>query len=76
MQANLFWLKCVNALWPSEAYGDIDLSQHWLRLRLVAWRYQAITQTNVDLSPKVCCGIHLPAISPNPQHVFGVIQLE
>ena len=31
-------------------YGDIDLGQHWLRQWLVAWGYQAITRTNVDLS--------------------------
>ena len=29
-------------------YGDIDLGQHWLRQRLVAWRHQTITWTNVD----------------------------
>ena len=31
-------------------YGGIDLGPHWLRWWLVAWRYQAITWTNVDLS--------------------------
>ena len=31
-------------------YGDRDLCQHWLRQWLVAWRHQAITWTNVDLS--------------------------
>ena len=31
-------------------YGDRDLGQHWLRQWLVAWRHQAITWTNVDLS--------------------------
>ena len=30
--------------------GDRDLGQHWLRLWPVAWRHQAITLTNVDLS--------------------------
>ena len=38
-------------------YGDIDQSQHWHR------QWQAITRTNVDLSLKVFCGIHLRAIS-------------
>ena len=31
-------------------YGDTDLAQNWLRQWLVAWRHQAITWTNVDLS--------------------------
>ena len=29
----------------------------------IAWRHQAITWTNVDLSSKMFCGIHLKAIS-------------
>ena len=32
------------------SYGDRDLGQHWLRWWLVAWRHQAITWTNMDLS--------------------------
>ena len=44
-------------------YGDIDLDRHWLRYWLGAVRHQAITWTNVDLSPKVFCGIHLRANS-------------
>ena len=44
-------------------YGDIDLGQHWFRQWLVAWRHQAITRTNVDLSSVKSCGIHLRAIS-------------
>ena len=44
-------------------YGDIDLGRHWLRQWLGAWRHQAITWTNVELSPKVFCGIHLRSIS-------------
>ena len=31
-------------------YGDRKLGQHWIRLWFVAWRHQAITWTNVDLS--------------------------
>ena len=31
-------------------YGNKDLDQHWLREWHVAWRLQAITWTNVDLS--------------------------
>ena len=34
-------------------YGDRDMGQHWLRQWLVAWRHQAITWTNVDLSSDV-----------------------
>ena len=48
---------------PVKPYGHADLGQHWLKQWLVAWQYQAITWTNVDLSSKVFCGIHLGAIS-------------
>ena len=44
-------------------YGDIALGQHWLRIWLVAWRHQAITRTNIDLSSTDFCGMHLRAIS-------------
>ena len=30
---------------------------------MLGWRHQTITWTNVDLSPKVFCGIHLRAFS-------------
>ena len=43
-------------------YGDINLGQHRLRQWLVAWRHQAITWTNVDLSSVRSSGIHLRAI--------------
>ena len=43
-------------------YGDIELSQYWPRKWLFAWRHQAITWTNIELS-KVFCGIYLRAIS-------------
>ena len=42
-------------------YGDRDLSQHWLRESLVAWRHQAITWTNVDLSSGRSSDINLRA---------------
>ena len=42
-------------------YGVGDLGQHWLRKWLVAWRHQAITWTNVDLSWVRSSGIHLSA---------------
>ena len=44
-------------------YGDSDLGQHWLRQWLVAWRHQAITWTNVDLSSVRLSDIHLRASS-------------
>ena len=45
-------------------YGGIDLGQHWLReLLAAAWRHQAITWTNVDLSSVRSCCIHLRVIS-------------
>ena len=45
-------------------YGGMYLSKHWLMQSLVVWRHQAITWTNVDLSSKMFCGIHLRVISP------------
>ena len=45
------------------SYGDRDLSQIWPRRLLFAWRYQAVTWFNVELSQKVLCDIHLRAIS-------------
>ena len=42
-------------------FGDIDLGQHCLRWWLVAWRHQAITWTNVDLSLR-SSDVHLRAI--------------
>ena len=44
-------------------YGDKELSQHWPRKWLVAWRHQAITWTNVDLQSVRSCGIHRRALS-------------
>ena len=43
--------------------GDMELGQHWLRWWLVAWRYQAITWANVDLSSVRSLGIHLRSLS-------------
>ena len=51
-------------------YGDIHLGQHWSREWLVAWRHQAITWTNVDLSSVKSCGIHLRAISHEILKIF------
>ena len=44
-------------------FGDINMGQNWLSKGLVAWRHQAITWTNVDLSSVRSSGIHLSAIS-------------
>ena len=44
-------------------YGDICLGQHWFRQWLVAWRHQAITWFNVDVSSVKSCGIHRRALS-------------
>ena len=44
-------------------YGDIDLGQHWLRQWIVAWRHQAITWPNIDLSSVRSSYIHMMAIS-------------
>ena len=43
--------------------GHMELGQHWLRWWLVAWRYQAITWANVDLSSVRSLGIHLRSLS-------------
>ena len=73
MYLTMLSLKCwpfysgVNVLTqcgPVMPCSDNDLGQHRLRLRLVAWRHQAITQTNVDLSSRVFYGVHTRAISP------------
>ena len=50
-------------------YGNIDLGQHWYRQWLVAWRLQAITWTNVDLSSAKFSGIHLWAM---PELLFCI----
>ena len=41
-----YYISCFNSVLSSDAmrpYVEIELSQHWLRYRLVAWRHQAIT---------------------------------
>ena len=62
--------------------GEIDLGDHWWKLWLIAWRYEAITWTNADLpfwmvlwpshennfAPK----LHTHLIQPVPDHpCFG-----
>ena len=59
---NVAWFKFHLTHWGLVTpFGDIDLGQHWLRWWLVAWRHQAITWTNVDLSVR-SRGILLRAI--------------
>ena len=41
------------------ACGYIYLCQHWLKYWFVSWQHQAISWTNVDLSPTGSCGIQL-----------------
>ena len=50
-------IELINSLWPSATI--------WLYRSgsTLASRHQAITWTNIDLSSKVFCGIHLGAIS-------------
>ena len=58
-------------------YGDKYQGQHWFRWWLVAWRHQAITWTNVDLSSVRFSGIHLRAISQEiPQPSITKIHLK
>ena len=67
MILNQCGLYLLTPLRPSNAmvlpYDDIYLSQHGLRLGLVAWQHHAITWTYVDLSLMRFSGIHLRAIS-------------
>ena len=44
-------------------YRDMELSQPRLGYWLVAWRHQAITWTNVNLSSVKSLGIHVKALS-------------
>ena len=59
-------------------YGNIDLSQQWLRQWLSAWWHLAITWSNVDSSLVRFFKIHLKEISyvsiPQPQ-LFSVMSL-
>ena len=58
-------------------YGDIKLGQQLIRWRLFAWRHQAITWSNVDLSAVRSIGIHLMANSLEiPQPAFTKISLK
>ena len=58
-------------------YGDKDLAQPWLRKKLVAWWYQAITLINVDFSSISTNEIHLRAISEDtPQPSIIEISLK
>ena len=49
-------------------YGARYLSRHWFRWWLDAWRHQAITWTNVDLSSVRSRDIHLRKISQSIPH--------
>ena len=42
--------------------GKIELGQHWFRLWLAAWWYEAIASVNIDLLSTRICGIHLRVI--------------
>ena len=54
----------VSSLCPSDViYSDIELGQHWFRWWHVAWRHQAITWTNADLSSLRSSDIHLMEVS-------------
>ena len=47
------------------------MGKHWLMQWLAAWWHQAITWTNIVLSSKVFCGIHLRATLQ--EHVMTLI---
>ena len=45
----VYYLQLILTHWGLVTpFGDIELGHHWLRQRLVAWRHQAITWTNID----------------------------
>ena len=53
-------LLSVNPLWPSDAiWRHRSTCQHWLRQWLDAWRHQAITWTNVNVSSVRSSGIRM-----------------
>ena len=58
-------------------HSNTNLGQHWLRQWFIARSHKAITWTNVDLSSKVFCGIHLRAISqelhPKDNYTFKIV---
>ena len=57
------YIVFITIIWHTmKIYDVIELSEHWLRLGLVACQHQAITWTNVDLSVR-SIDIHLRAIS-------------
>ena len=61
---NGYWINAwVNSQWPSDAIRDMHLSLHWLRKWLVAWRDQAITWTNINLSSVKSSCIHMRPIA-------------
>ena len=51
------WRQCWQHDNPRLWCDDTDIDKHWLRLWLAAWRHQAITWSNTDLSSKVFCSI-------------------
>ena len=82
-----YWLRYVSpygiirpqwviSLWPCDTIWQQDCCQHWLTYWLVTWKHQAITWTNVDLSSKVFCGIHLRAISQDLVNLIHNMSLE
>ena len=60
----LLYIIIITRCGPLKPFGDIDLSQQWRKLWLVAWRHQAITCTNVDLSSVGSFAIRLKATAP------------
>ena len=40
-------------------YVNMDLSQHWLRWYILAWRHQAFARINIDRLSEIFCSIHL-----------------
>ena len=58
-------------------HGVMDRGQHWLRKWLAAWRHQAFTWTNFDLSSVRSFDIHMRAISLEiPQPSISKIRLK
>ena len=72
---NMYW--SVNSLIPSDAIWQHRSKSALAQVWLVAWRHQAITRTNVDLSSVRFCGVHVRTISQEiPQPSITKISLK
>ena len=76
--STFYWICCTSTQWGLVMpYSVGDLCQHWFRQRLVAWRHQAITWTNVDWSLVKYSDLNIRALSQEmPQQSVIKIHLK